>query len=584
MSTFKHILFGLIFLLVQPFCAWSQNRIDSLRSILDFKKVQGLSYVKTCVELCEALVNTDEEFMMPEYAIRGLDADTLNEDIQSKFILYQHLGNHYWQVGKLSEAADQFNLMRQLGEKFSNSGFISNSLNGLGTVYYLMDNYDQALTYYRQGLALSGKDTLLKVRIYNNLANIFMQIDKTDSVLPYFNKSVQYHQAHSNYRFLAITYANMALVYKAQKNGPETRKNISLALEAALKSKDPYEIAAVYTTMGDLAYLSDSAGRYKKAANYFEKIKVLDDSLDLEQRKSRIKQMESEYMASIRNEAEIKKARKEDDRLIRDENRQKYLLVILLVAFAAILVLFLMGLQTYRLRMKITRTRERFFSMIAHDIRNPFSGILGLSGILNEEAVKSDDPAHRKKVQSLHRSLNQVYELLENLLEWSQSETGKIAFNPDVQLLAPFVDEAICLHLASGRQKGIRIANQIPSDLAARFDSNMLMTIMRNLLSNAIKFSRESGTITVSAERAGKEVVVKVSDEGIGMDQEQAARLFFGDQGISTPGTSNETGTGLGLILCRNFIARHGGRIWAESKPGEGTTMVFTLPDDVRKF
>jgi len=112
----------------------------------------------------------------------------------------------------------------------------------------------------------------------------------------------------------------------------------------------------------------------------------------------------------------------------------------------------------------------------------------------------------------------------------------------------------------------------------------MLQTIIRNLLSNAIKFSRENSTIFLSAEIHGKEVVVKVRDEGVGMNREHVDRIFTKDEGISTTGTRNETGTGLGLMLCKDFITRHGGRIWADSKPGEGTTVFFTLPDHAGKF
>ena len=288
--------------------------------------------------------------------------------------------------------------------------------------------------------------------------------------------------------------------------------------------------------------------------------------------------MESEHLAAIRNAREIKRTQQEELAAVRDDNRQKDFLIILSVAFAALLAFFLMGVYNYRLKIKITRTKERFFSMIAHDIRNPFSGILGLSGLLNEEAEKNGDPVHSKQVRALHQSLNQVYDLLENLLQWSQSEAGKIAFNPQVQLLSPFVHEVICLHNQSGKRKGIRIENQIQSGLTARFDSNMLQTIIRNLLSNAIKFSKENRSIFISAELQGREVVVKVRDEGIGMNRGQLDRLFAADEGFSTVGTHNETGTGIGLSLCRDFIRRHGGKIWAESKPGKGAVFYFTIP------
>ncbi|MFA5814419.1 MAG: tetratricopeptide repeat protein [Bacteroidales bacterium] len=285
----KNIVIGLLMLIAYHSYALGQNRIDSLRSILDRHKVPDSIYVKTSVELCKAIVNTDNEFLLPEYAIKGLEADKLNRDIQSKFALYEYLGNYYWQVGKLSEAADQFNHMRLIGEISSDTHITANSFNGLGTVYYLMDDYDQALEYY--------------------------------------------HQSHQNFRYLSIVYGNIALAYELH-NSKEIRRNLNLALEAAIKADDPYQITSVYVIMGDLAFeqhpnlavksysqalelarksqsydkiqktlkelslLSEKAGKYKEAIAYLREIKVLDDSLDLEQRKSRIRQMETEHRAN----------------------------------------------------------------------------------------------------------------------------------------------------------------------------------------------------------------------------------------------------------------------------------------------
>ncbi|MCX6224095.1 MAG: tetratricopeptide repeat-containing sensor histidine kinase [Bacteroidia bacterium] len=610
----RNFLPCLIFLFACQTGALGQAVIDSLCRILDAKKVPDSTYVKTAVNLCKTVANTDLEYLLPNYAIKGLKTDSSNRDIQSKSALYGYLGNYYWKVGQLSEAAYQFNQMRFIGETSSDTAMISNSLIGLGTVYYLMEEYKQALAYYSEGLALSGTDSLLQVRFFNNIANTFSEENQMDSAISYYNKSISYHKSHQNYRFLSISYGNLALTYKDLHNRQEVKRNITLALEAAIKAKDPYQIASIYEITGDLAIdkhpdlaaqcfklaleiarksksydqirknleklanLSDSSGHYKNEIVYLREMKILDDSLDLVQRKARINQMEFDHVVATRNATEVKKAQQEELEAIKDQNRQKNLLIILSIAFIAVMVLFLMGFFYYRLKMKITRTKEKFFSMIAHDIRNPFSGILGLSGLLNEEAEKDGDPVHLKLVRSLHKSLNQVYELLENLLQWSQSETGKISFNPIVQPLSPFVHEVICLHTAIAKQKDISIENQIRSDLTARFDGNMLQTVIRNLLSNSIKFSTEKSSIFISAELQGRRVVVKVRDEGIGMTREQIDRIFKTDAGISTPGTRNETGTGLGLVLCRNFITRHGGKIWAESKPGKGTTVFFTLP------
>jgi signal transduction histidine kinase len=483
-----------------------------------------------------------------------------------------------------------------------------------------MVDYKMAMEYYRKGLALSVKDSLLQARLYANIANTFVQQKKLDSVLIYYYKSADYHKLHQNHRYLSIIYGNIALFYFRQGNGVEVRKNINLSLEAAQRSKDPYQIASVYQTMGSLAYnqhpamamknfamslelaeknksfdqirvclenlsyLSQQKGNTKAAIDYLQRIVALDDSLDLVQKKDRIKQMELEHLASVRSAEELIKSQQLELKQIKEKNRQRFILILLLIGFGTLLTLFFMGVYNYRMKMKVTRTKERFVSMIAHDIRNPFSGILGLSGILVEEADKNDDLVQRKQVRALNQSLHQVYDLLENMLQWSHSESGKISFNPKVQPLSPLVQDAISLHAQTSKQKGIALENQIQSGLTARYDSNMLQTVIRNLLSNALKFSQENSTIFVSAEVVGKAVVVKVRDQGIGMSQEQLERVFKDEIRTSTMGTRNEIGSGLGLTICKDFISRHGGKIWAESKLHEGTTMFFTLPDQPRRF
>jgi len=616
-STFK--LIGLIILSGHFSFGFGQNRVDSLRTILDMKNIPDSTYMRVSVDLCKVLVNTDHEYLLADYAVKALEKDTLQQDFRSRVELYQYLGTYYWQVGMLNESAEEFNQMRLIGERKSDPLIIANSYIGLGTVYYLMVDYEMAMDYYRKGLALSNTDSLMTARLYTNIANTFVQQGKMDSVLIYYNKSADFHKSHQNHRNLSIIYGNIALFYSRLGNGPEVRKYVNLSLESAKRLNDPYQIASAYQTMGslafnqhpamaiknftmsldlaeknksydqirfcleNLAYLTQQRGNDQAAIDYLQRIVDLDDSLDLVQKKDRIKQMELEHLAVVRSSEELVKTQQLELKQIREKNQQKFVLILLLIAFATLLTLFFMGVYNYRMKMKVTHTKERFVSMIAHDIRNPFSGILGLSGILVEEADKNDDPVQRKQVRALNQSLHQVYDLLENMLQWSHSESGKISFNPKVQPLSPLVQNAISLHTQTSKQKGIALENQVQSGLTARYDSNMLQTVIRNLLSNALKFSRENSTIFVSAEVVGKEVVVKVSDQGIGMSQEQLDRMFKDEVGISTMGTRNEIGSGLGLIICKDFIRRHGGRIWAESKLHEGTTMYFSLPDQHRR-
>jgi signal transduction histidine kinase len=605
----------LLIIVIPQVTAWGQTRIDSLRDILDAGTQSDSLLLATTLQFCKAVVNTDESYLIPEYASRALEVDPLAHRYRFKSDLYRYLGEYYWKTGKLGEAADEFNQMRLLGEINHDTLVIANSYNGLGTVNYLLENNKEALRYYRMSLGLSGTDSLLIIRLYNNIANTFNEMDEMDSVFPYYRKTIDYHKSHQNFNYLSRSYANMALSYSKLGNGLEARHSINLALEAAQKGGDPFQIASVYENMGNLsmnihprismemfkrslsiarsihsydmierclynlAYISEHLGNLKKTVDYLSDINTQNDSLRLSQRKSRVLELEAEHTSALRRIAEQKQEMERSRILAREDARQKILLVSLVAALITLLVILGAGYLSYRLRMNVTQTKERFFSMMAHDIRSPFSGILGISDLLVEESENLDRPDMKKKIRTLNRSLNQTYELMENLLQWSQAESGKIAFKPEIQLLHPFVHEVVCLHTAMARQKGIRVENQIQSDLKARFDSNMLQTVIRNLLSNAIKFSPGNGTIFISAEISGQSVIVRVKDQGAGMDQEQADRIFRSKEVISTAGTRYETGTGFGLVLCKTFISRHGGEFWADSSPGQGTSVNFSLPD-----
>ncbi len=615
MRGFRYIFFCIILLISCQPRVLGQSRIDSLRALLEKSNLPDSIIVNNAIEICKAVVNTDQEILLPHYALVGLTVDTVGKYFRSKFVLYELLGNYYWQAGKLSEAGEQFNKMRLIGETKKDSNIIANSYNGLGTVYYLLKSNNEALDYYKKALSLAGTDTMLKVHVYNNIGNTYTSIGQLDSVLQYYDKSITYHLAHQNFRYLSIVYSNKALVYQKLKNDEELKKNLNLSLDAAKKANDPYQTASVYSMLGSvvsdqhpelaeeylnealrlarqyynfdqiiqildyLTYITERKGNYKKANDYLHEIKTLDDSLDLAQRKSRVQQLEYEYKAELKKFKDIEQETQTIRKMDREKNRQRALLIVVSIALIALLFIFVMGFQMYRLRMKISATKDRFFSMIAHDIRSPFSGILGLSSLLYEESVNHPDPLHRKQAESLHKSLTNVYDLLDNLLQWSQSETGKVAFKPQFQIINPIVEEVIYLHEASAKQKNLTIHNEVQYGLTARFDANMLHTILRNLLSNAIKFSPDNSAIFISAKTEGKEVTIAVTDQGIGMSADHLEKIFNSDKGISTLGTRNESGTGLGLILCKNFVTLHGGKIQVESKPREGTTISFTLPD-----
>lgn len=227
---------------------------------------------------------------------------------------------------------------------------------------------------------------------------------------------------------------------------------------------------------------------------------------------------------------------------------------------------------------ELNHTKDKFFSIIAHDLRSPFNSILGLSNLLVENIV--DDNDIETTAQAIQKSAHQSVALISNLLEWARSQTGKIDYQPDLIDINNIIREELISLEPLTKQKQIQINNHIAWPTIAYADQYMLGCIMRNLLSNAIKFTNPSGQITLSAEYKENQLIVSIKDSGVGIDATNIPKLFVIDQNHSTSGTHNEQGTGLGLVLCKEFIEMHGGKIWVRSEKNKGSEFSFTLPSD----
>ncbi|PKQ60959.1 hypothetical protein BZG02_17590 [Labilibaculum filiforme] len=226
----------------------------------------------------------------------------------------------------------------------------------------------------------------------------------------------------------------------------------------------------------------------------------------------------------------------------------------------------------------VNATKDKFFSIIAHDLKNPFASLIGASDLLVDNA----DELSREQVKTfsgiINQSARQAFRLLENLLTWSRMQTGAIAWKPKEIDLWDLVNEVVILHTSSAENKSIDLQATVDEDLRIFADPNMINTVVRNLVSNAIKFTPRGGSIMVSSKVANNQVEICVTDSGVGIDELEQKKLFRIDEQITNSGTENESGTGLGLILCKEFIELHNGTIWAESELGKGSSFKFSIP------
>lgn len=222
--------------------------------------------------------------------------------------------------------------------------------------------------------------------------------------------------------------------------------------------------------------------------------------------------------------------------------------------------------------------KDRFFSIISHDLRGPLGAIKLQLEMISSIADQLSKDEIVSMIQTLEEAANRTFALLENLLHWSRVQQGREEFLPESIELSSLVEDSISLHSINSLKKEITIIKRIPEDLYVLCDGNMISTVVRNLLSNAIKFTPTGGQIVVMAGADGDNALVSVADTGVGMDEESIEKLFRIDVSFTMPGTENEKGTGLGLILCKEYVERNGGTIAVSSTVGLGTAFRFTIP------
>jgi PAS domain S-box-containing protein len=225
---------------------------------------------------------------------------------------------------------------------------------------------------------------------------------------------------------------------------------------------------------------------------------------------------------------------------------------------------------------ELNTTKDKLFSIIAHDLRTPFTNIIGLTGLLIDNSIDFEES--EKYIKILNSSAKNTLILLDNLLNWAKSQTGQLIFKPEKIIISNVIQEIIALNKLHSDTKSISVSYTSSNDLEVFADVNMLRTVLRNLISNAIKFTNTGGHVNIKSILKNNHVEISISDNGIGMNEEKHKFLFEIISNTTTLGTANENGSGLGLVLCKEFVNKNGGTIWAESEEGKGSCFKFTLP------
>jgi signal transduction histidine kinase len=401
-----------------------------------------------------------------------------------------------------------------------------------------------------------------------------------------FKAALEVNKAVTDKEGIADSYNNIGILYLDQGDTKQAILNLELALSSGgtssiSKSISYLNLGKAYASMGDYKRALENKDLYIAMSDFIQK--EINDQLLLE--------LNSSYNIKQR-EAEIDR----QELIIVQEKRSKnHLLIILGLAFVVACLIGYMYLQKRRLNKQLkainarveaqnielqnlNATKDKFFSILGHDLKGPLNSLTSFSNLL----INYFDSLSKEEIQTLakdlDKSIKNLFSLLNNLLEWARSQTGNIDFTPSQFDVASVITETAELLAAQAAAKQIQIQLVPTQALMVSAHKQSITTVIRNLISNAIKFTPLGGIITVQATQAGGAVRVSVADTGVGMNKSVMDKLFRLDAKHSTLGTAQEKGTGLGLILCKDFVEKNGGHIGVTSEEGKGSEFYFTVP------
>ena len=544
------------------------------------------------------------------------------------------IGSVYFKLANYSEAQKYFMQALSIRKKAGNNTEISLSLNNLGSVYLKKGNYKEALDYFEKSLKIRRKtgpqseiakilsnigDIYLKQNNYKEALDVFIQTsrieeetgDKKELAVTlnniglidlklgdysyasiYLFKSLEIRQEIGDNSGMAESLNNIAVNYRHTNNIDKAIKYSERSLALAENSGD--EDIAI-SACENLARSFAEIKNYQKAYAYQTKSSRIADSLFNIRKSKQISNLQTSY-ESEKSELQIKLQKAELQR-----QRQFIYFILFGLVITVLLSIFLLKIirDKHRINLILEKqkddltekqeiinqknkdleesnaVKDKFFAIIGHDLRSPIANLQSMLDLLQSGDVTNNE--FSGFVEQLNKRVYATRSLIDNLLNWAMTQKDGDNFNPEKINLKEIVDENVELVKKTAEEKGITITNNINKEFFAVADLDMTKLVIRNLITNAIKFTRQNGRVIINSFVENGKIGVSVIDNGIGIEKENLKRLFDVAKSFSTAGTAGEIGSGLGLGLCKEFVEKNGGSIWAESKPGEGSIFKFTL-------
>jgi len=581
---FLILFFFTSFLTLSHRVSWAEQ--DSLLTVLNEQK--GEDRMKTLSMLVKEYMNNSVEDVII-YANELLMLSEESGELKYMDFASSYLGEAYFYLDNIDKSIEYFEKFLEINILQEDVDGIGTAYNNLGIVYRYIEKYETSIQYYLESLEIkeSLNDSVGVSNTLNNIGVLYFHMKEYNQALKYYSKSYNIEKASNNNLGIATSLLNIAEVEGYLNNYNKALNHFKQSLEIAEQIEDKYTMEVNYKCLYEM---------YKRKVNFQKALYYYE--LYTEFRNVRLSQESKSEIAELEVQYETNKKEKEIELLNKQNELNRRIILILSIAFLIfiflIAVLYRQGKakkiafsQLSIKNQKITEqsetldklntTKDKFFSIISHDLKGSIGGFLSQSEFLAEYFKDLSPNDMHDLIKKMNQSSKQLYLLLENLLEWSRSQTGSLKQNPEKFNLNELLNKVLPIYNEKITEKKLKTKIKIDPQINVFADINMISTVFRNLISNAIKFSNNNSTITISALKISDLVEIKVSDEGIGIAEKDQEKLFKIDQSFSNPGTKKEKGTGLGLLICKEFIEQNGGTLNVESEYGKRSTFNFTL-------
>jgi signal transduction histidine kinase len=518
--------------------------------------------------------------------------------------------------------------------------FIATHYDNLGKIFFNAGDYKQANKYFDQGIEITevNKFDDLKSHIFYNKGHCFFKQNSFDQALSCFNNALQFARKLGNKYEIAKILNSRGEIELEKKNYKAAIQEFTEALKINQQIGNKFGESQNHLNMADCYIRTGKSGLakihldkgfvlaqnvgvdalmldfyhlftdyYNQNRNAVEAGKYLGLYVSLSERINEENKMEltrlllTYYKNQIETNTKILQQENELSKLESEQSKLRSQIYLLLFTLA--LIVIIIGITAYVRKLKtahqlekmvgertrelkeseeklreVNATKERFFSIIAHDLKSPFATLIGFADLLHSEYEDFSEEQRKEFIEIIRNSSEEIFALLENLLEWTINSTNQIQFIQVNCDLHQVTEQSIALLKKNATNKNIKIQNQIKENTLVFADENMMLTVVRNLLSNAIKFTGNGGEIKMETFLENGSVKFSITDTGIGISNENLKNLFNISTQSTQKGTADEHGTGLGLLLCKEFLAKNGSEIKVESVLNQGTKFYFTLP------